>query len=334
MFKSAIFKLTFTYLLIIMAISSFFSVAILGMSTSEINNTLRSQQRFFERGPMFMVPPEDPNVLKNREQTLEDSYNNLFVRLIYINIGILLLGGGISFLLAKLTLKPLEESHERQSRFVSDASHELRSPLAAMQAEIDVTLRDKNLDKKEAIKVLTSNKEEVEKMGALVSGLLDLARDRRDKIEMKELDIVDLVNNSLKTLVKPIKEKSINLVMEIPDNIKVKGSSTMLTQLFTIIIDNAVKYSPEKGEISIVAKKNLKDVFIRISDHGSGISKDNLQHIFDRFYRADTSRTKNHVEGYGIGLSIAENIVTVHNGRITASSEPEKGSCFTIILPS
>lgn len=316
-----------------MSISIFFTVAILGMSTTEIDNTLESQQHFFERGPMFQVPSEDPSVLKNREVALEDSYNNLFVRLLYINIGILILGGGISFLLAKLTLKPLEESHERQCRFVSDASHELRSPLAAMQAEIDVTLRDKNLNKAEAIAVLASNKEEVEKMSTLVSGLLDLARDRRDKIEMKELDITDLVNNSLKTLVKPLKEKSIMVKKEIPENICVKGSPTMLTQLFTIIIDNAVKYSPEKGEISIVAKKNLRDVSIRISDQGSGISKEDLGHIFDRFYRADTSRTKNRVEGYGIGLSIAENIVTVHNGKITASSEPEKGSCFTVILP-
>jgi len=255
-------------------------------------------------------------------------------RLIYINLGILALAGGTSYLLARKTLKPLEESHERQSRFVSDASHELRSPLAAMQAEIEVTLRDKNLDKKEALAVLASNKEEVEKMSLLVSGLLELAKDRYEKIEIQELSLGKLVGSSLKTMAKPIKVKSLKITNNIASELKVNGNATLLTQLFTILLDNAVKYSPEGGEIELKATSSAKDISLTIIDQGVGISNEDLHHIFDRFYRADTSRTKNQTDGYGLGLSIAEKIVTIHGGKIKAVSEVGKGSIFTIFLPS
>jgi len=135
-------------------------------------------------------------------------------------------------------------------------------------------------------------------------------------------------------MAKPIKVKSLKITNNIASELKVNGNATLLTQLFTILLDNAVKYSPEGGEIELKATSSAKDISLTIIDQGVGISNEDLHHIFDRFYRADTSRTKNQTDGYGLGLSIAEKIVTIHGGKIKAVSEVGKGSIFTIFLPS
>ena len=129
------------------------------------------------------------------------------------------------------------------------------------------------------------------------------------------------------------KKKNISIAAKIPKT-KIAGDKRALTELFTVLLDNAIKYSPNKKEVSITARKYDSKVQISVKDNGIGIKKEDLPHIFDRFYRADKSRTKQVVKGYGLGLSIAKRIVSTHNGTITVESEEGKGSAFIIVFPS
>lgn len=127
-------------------------------------------------------------------------------------------------------------------------------------------------------------------------------------------------------------KKQIHIVETVPD-VVIEGDQKTLTELFVILLDNAIKYSQAKKQVAIEATDSEKRTQVRVQDQGIGIAKEDLPHIFDRFYRADKSRTKQEVPGYGLGLSIAKRIVQLHNGTITAESESGKGTTFTIVLP-
>jgi signal transduction histidine kinase len=300
-----------------------------------MNNSFKRQQNNIERrmngmGPIRMFL-EDPDFLQERDQILSEGQSHLIMQLFYTNLVILLLGGGISYFLARMTLKPIEEAHEAQARFTADASHELRSPLAAMQSEIEVALRDKKLSKEEAITLLESNLEEVEKLKTLSEGLLELARDNGDSLTKEKVKIEEFVNKAIANVTKKAQEKSIVIDSKV-NGFSVHGHLDSLVELITILLDNAIKYSERGKMISLIAKKENNHAVIEVSDQGKGIAKEDLPFIFDRFYRADASRSKKK-EGYGLGLSIAKKIVETNHGKIEAHSESEKGSNFIITLP-
>lgn len=329
MFRSALIKLTLIYLTIIMAISLFFSLMVYSLATREINFNLTRQQNMLERRPPFRGIFDDPEILLEREMQLNEGRRRIIFGLLNTNLAILVAAGGASYFLAKRTLKPLEKAHESQSRFSSDASHELRSPLAAMRAEIEVALREKNLTHDEAKKLLSSNLEELGKLTALSEGLLQLARD--NGISQKPVSVSSFVDEAVGKAEKSAKDKKITITKDIED-VQVLGDKQSLVQLLGILLDNAVKYSSKGKKIEVTAKKHHKEVEIAVKDQGQGVRSTDLPHIFDRFFRADASRNKK-VEGYGLGLSIAQKIVDLHHGKIEATSEPKKGSTFIVKLP-
>ena len=324
MFQSATLKLTGWYLLILMGISIIFSVAIYQIMMSQISLRLERYETVYESTAGLLLKPQDAFKLSE----MGDAGHAIILALVYANI-LILVGGGIgSYMMARRALRPIEEAHDAQSRFTSDASHELRTPLAAMKTEIEVSLRDKKATTAELRDVLQSNLEEIEKLSRLSEMLLNLSRLDHDKLERSAVSLPALVNDVIKLYDQPASR----IALTTPKKLLVHGNKTAIRELLSILIDNALKYSPVDSIVAIALSSKGKSVLVSIKNEGEGIEPHKLPHIFDRFYQADASRTDQTDRGFGLGLSIAKKIVELHNGELTVSSSPDVTE-FTVLLP-
>jgi two-component system, OmpR family, sensor histidine kinase CiaH len=332
MIRSAVLKLTLWYLLIIMVISVAFSLVLYQISTQQINDSLRHQElNYFNDFNQF--GPAASDIDQVRIDQMSESRNRLRGNLLLFNLATLLAGGAASYMLARRTLRPIAEAMESQSRFTSDASHELRTPLTVMQTEIEVALRRGRLTEKEAKELLSSNLEEIANLKKLSEGLLHLARTNGKEVQQSTASLENVVAGAVKRTAALAAEKGITVKNE-TTQISLKGDEQNLTELAVILIENAVKYSDPKTTITLTSKISGRSACLSVADHGYGIKASDVPHIFERFYRADTSRSRDKVEGYGLGLSIAKKIVDVHGGSIDVKSIPGKGSTFTVKLLS
>jgi signal transduction histidine kinase len=249
----------------------------------------------------------------------------------------LILGGSAfaGYMLAGRTLNPIADMVDEQNRFITDASHELRTPLTSLKAEIEVNLRDPNLSLDQTKSILKSNLEEVNSLQVLSDGLIRLTQYQQGQNELSfttvQLSIV--IKEAIRKVTNAAKTKHITITNDIR-SVNLEGNQTSLTELFVIFLDNAIKYSPKQKTIHLTGKKNNGHIIIEITDQGIGIDEKDIPHLFDRFYRADKSRTKNAAPGYGLGLAIAKQIVDQHNGTIRVTSQLKKGTTFTIELPT
>lgn len=334
MFHKAIVRLSALYLGIIMLISLAFSVSLYQVSIRELDRGLRRQNEIIINGPRFSAIFEDPRELvAGRQQSLDRARSNIIVNLLLVNLAILISGGFLSYYLARRTLAPIEEAHQAQSRFTADASHELRTPIAAMQTETEVTLMDPKLNLAKAKKQLTSNLEELSKLTALTEGLLRLARLENNRVDKQPIDINEIIKAAKHRIADKAGTKSIEIRYQAKKPLSVLGEKSSLTEALTTVLDNAIKYSPDNTRVTISTEKEPRYVVIKIKDQGIGIAKQDIPLIFNRFYRADTSRAKIKADGYGIGLAIAKNIIDLHEGSISLSSKIGKSSTFIIKLP-
>jgi len=328
MFQSATLKLTGWYLLILMGISLIFSVIIYSVASSEISSQIDTFQQGIRIKSGAALNPSDFQTL--RDLRAHEAAASLFVGLFYANIVILASGGIGSYLLARHTLRPIQRAHEAQSRFTSDASHELRTPLAAMKTELEVALRDPNLSKSEMHELLASNLEEVDKLTRLSHTLLQLSRLDHSGIKKERVLLDDVLLQTIERF-----DRSGERIAFTP-HIKplyISGHPGSIEELVTILVDNAIKYSPPKSRITIKLQKRSQKATFSISNGGKGINPQNLPHIFDRFYRGDSSRTGGPRSGYGLGLSLAKKIVEMHNGELSASSALNQETTFSVSLP-
>lgn len=327
MFESATIKLTGWYLLIIMVISLLFSVLIYQSAAGEIRTRL---EQFGQEIPHTTSDTDFTAWPDLRHAQLLEASHNLLIMLIYINSLVLVAGGIASYLMAKRTLQPLAEAHEAESRFVSNASHELRTPLAAMKTELEVALRDPKLDKDEMRELLDSNLEEVEKLTKLSQTLLSLSRLNYAQLVHERLSFSELVARTMERY--DPSNKRIKLT-QTGKPITIDAHQPSIEELLAILIDNALKYSPPKSTIHIrLGRKNRKACF-EITNGGAGISPRQLPRIFDRFYRADHSRTRSEKTSFGLGLSLAKTIVELHHGELTVTSGTDADTTFTVLLP-
>lgn len=316
-----------------MAISITFSVVIYQLNYREISYRLESLQHSivegyngpapFSRYFLYNDGPNSPLFNESRKAS-----NQMILSLIYINIVVFVAGGLGAFFLARRTLRPIAEAHEAQSRFTSDASHELRTPLAAMKAELEVSLRDPKLEIGEARELLESNLEEVNKLIDLSQMLLHLSRLDHDKLEVETIDMPVMVNE----LITRYPKEAARFDVTSRKKSTTRANEASINELLTILLDNSIKYSPEKSTIFIRVFEQYGRIGVEIKNEGEKIPDDKLPKLFDRFYRADTSRTNGAKNGYGLGLSIAKKIVDLHHGEITVSSTPEF-TTFTLYLP-
>lgn len=331
-FKLAYLKLTAFYVGILMLISVAFSVAIYNISSQEINQGLGRQSRIMQN--LDQSSPFFRDFDSARQDQLDQINSNMEQNLIYYNLIILIVSTIASYFFAKWTLRPLEESMEAQSRFTADASHELRTPLTAMRSEIEVSLRDQKLDLPESKKLLQSNLEEISKLESLATALLKLAEvDGQPMADFKTLPLGELITEAYQKVEPIAKAKSIEINYVQKDTLNIKGEKQSLIELLVIFFDNAIKYSPEKSKVDVSLYKDDGKAVISIRDHGGGIKASEIPHIFERFYRADQSRNKEKAEGYGLGLSIAKNIMDLHRGKIAVKSSPGKGTEFWLKFP-
>jgi len=269
--------------------------------------------------------------LSAKQAQLDEGRQHILIDLIDVDLVIIFLGGIGSYFLARRTLKPIAEAHEAQVRFTADASHELRTPIAAMQTEIEVALRDKQITHAEATSLLKSNLEELAKLSGLAQGLLQLTRED-SAIPTKPINMIDVITTAVERVTKAATQKEITITHHAQPEISILGDQQSLVTLVVTLLDNAIKYSPAKSNIQVKAKAIGSEAVLIVQDEGPGIKSIDLPHIFDRFYRA-SSNSKEKIDGYGLGLSIAKNIAERHQGRIEVKSELGKGSVFTVRLP-
>ena len=341
MFQSARLKLTGWYLIIIMLISLSFSVVIYRVLTSEVYRfsslqRTRIEQRLLNQGLLppgtnISLPPPPGEI--DSDLMMEVEYR-LILRLVIVNGIILVISGGLGYMLAGRTLKPIAEMVDEQNRFISDASHELRTPLTALKSSIEVNLRDKKMSLNEARQVLKENVTQVNKLQTLSDSLLELTQYQSpgNHIPHTSVLIEDVIDKAVERITPLAKAKQITVDRTVP-HIKIIGNKENLSDLFVILLDNAIKYSNTGTKIVIGAKNTDGHINIWVKDHGMGIASKDLPHIFDRFYRADSARGRAEEGGYGLGLSIAKKIVDAHHGTIAVISKPNAGTTFTIKLP-
>jgi two-component system, OmpR family, sensor histidine kinase CiaH len=242
-----------------------------------------------------------------------------------------LLGG---LFLAGRALRPIRVSWQKQRSFVADASHELRSPLAAIQCNLDVVLDDLAATVGEKQQYWEGISEETGRMAVLVDELLLLARADSDAIvfQKERVELADVAANAVAFLQPLAAKRGIALSLETSARPAVSGDQARLKQVLIALVDNALKYTPAGGSISVTVKKAKDRAQIDVSDTGIGIPKEHIARIFERFYRVDSARERES-GGHGLGLSIAQWIVHRHGGSITVASEEGRGSCFTVWLP-
>lgn len=335
MFHKARLKLTGWYLLIIMAISFSFSAIIYQISSVEIIRFADSQRHRIEKNFSSSYPNSPPPQISIDDDLIAESQKNLLINLIIINGVILVLSGTLSYFLAGLTLSPIQKMTEDQKQFISDASHELRTPITALKAMLEVSLRDKNLNLIESKKVLNDAIFSTNQLKTLSDSLLELnhLNNNGSALNLTPVLIKDLMSESVKKIQPKAIKKKINIKF-IPITGKVKVDPQKIEELFLILLDNAIKYSPKESQIKFIASQNKRNVIFRIIDQGIGISEKDLPHVFDRFYRADNARTKNGSSGYGLGLSIARKITESHCGKLEVESKLNNGTTFIIYLPN
>lgn len=232
----------------------------------------------------------------------------------------------VSFFIARSIVKPLEDSYKKQKQFVSDAGHELKTPLSAINVNADMLAREIGDNK-----WLSNIQYENGRMNELVQQLLILARTEKVSMPKEKLDFCRLTAGEVLPLESVAYEKNITIKTEMEESVFVYGNSAQLKQLVSILLDNAVQYSTG-NEVSLAISKERRSVRLTVINEGKAMESDHKRNIFERFYRVDDSHD-NSDGHYGLGLAIAKAIVTAHNGKIVVDCFDGKVR-FTVTLPA
>jgi heavy metal sensor kinase len=227
----------------------------------------------------------------------------------------------------------LEESFQSVNRFTADASHELRTPLTIIRGELETSLLDKNLPKN-VRETTYSLIEETENLSKIVQCLLSLSRLDAGSAQMErvKLNLADLVATATDQMAPLADEKRVTLASRAQGLVEVEGDRVRLKQVVVNLLDNAIKYTPEAGTITVGVSVSDRRAQLEVCDTGPGIPVDDLPHVFDRFFRADRNRFAT-IEGAGLGLSIVQSICTAHGGLVKAENRANGGCRFVVQLP-
>lgn len=260
--------------------------------------------------------------------------------IILVTLGILFLGIAflLSYFMSRRAMIPIRNSFERQQELVADVSHELRTPLSILNSSLDVFKMEEDHLSDFSRKVLGNMQGEIKRMTKLVSDLLTLARSDSGvaDLQYERFDLVLPAEQLMASTQTLAHSKEINLQLNAPSDLLVYGDQERIKQLLYILLDNAIKYTPNGGEVNVTLSADTREkqpvLRIVVQDTGSGIPLEEQGRIFDRFYRVDKNRSRQ-LGGTGLGLSIAKWIVEAHHGMIQVTSTPGKGSTFTVRIP-
>lgn len=246
----------------------------------------------------------------------EETMQRLFLSCTLIFFGAFAMFLGISILLSHWTVKPVEAAWKQQRQFVADASHELKTPLSVIMANAELLQAEETGAHDFAKNILSMTYQ----MRSLVENMLEMARVDNGTVKMhfSSVDFSQLVNDAVLSVQLLYEEKELGLCSSIAEGIFLNGSEQHLFQVLDVLLDNALKYSTPQGCVNVCLKHSGRNCVLSVSSPGDPISQEDLKNIFKRFYRADKARAMN--GSYGLGLSIAESVVTAHKGKIWAES--------------
>ena len=250
---------------------------------------------------------------------------------VLITVSATLLLFSFSYFFTKKLLKPIAENQEKQLQFVASASHELRTPLAVILSSAECCEYEASPDQQSFLQTI---REEGKRMSHLIDEMLYLSqsRDQQMRIHLQQVELDTLCLKAFEAFEPLAARQGLTLSLDLPEHPipSVTGDEEKLTQLLSILLSNALSYTPEGGSITIRLKAQGRAHLLSVEDTGIGITKEDQTHIFDRFYRTEKSRsTKGH---FGLGLSIAYEIVTAHGGKIEVEDNTPNGSIFTVTL--
>jgi heavy metal sensor kinase len=230
-------------------------------------------------------------------------------------------------------IERLEEAFHHISRFSADASHELRTPLTIMRGELETAVQNPKLDA-EVRDTLGAVLEETVRLSKIVDQLLTMSRlDAGEAfLEVSSFDFSELVRTTVEYMRLLADEKKLALKVEATEKVQVEGDQSRLQQVVVNLLDNAIKYTPKGGSISVSAHGDPDKAVLTITDTGIGISQEGQAHIFERFYRTDKARSRE-LGGIGLGLSIVKSIGAAHGGRVSVQSAEGRGSTFCFEIP-
>jgi signal transduction histidine kinase len=238
----------------------------------------------------------------------------------------------ISLFLSKWIFRPAELAWKQQRRFVSDASHELKTPLTVILANMNILKNNRADTVEDQWNWIENTETEAKRMKGLVDNLLFLAKsdDAKSPVAHTEVNLSDIVLSAVLAFESLAFERNVSLNTDrLTPGIYVKGDESQLYRLVAILLDNAVKYSDEGGVVRVSLETGQTKAALSVANNGAPIARADAAHLFERFYRADRART---TDGYGLGLAIAKNVAELHHGKISAESDAENGTIFTVFL--
>ena len=240
----------------------------------------------------------------------------------------------LAFLASARLLHPVAESFKKQRDLVANASHELKTPLTVISTNLSVIKSEPATTVEENGKWIESIDAQIERMQDLIQNMLELSKMEQAEIPKEEIDFSMLAEGACLTFEPICFEKNVNLFTTIQPNIRVNGEKSALERLIVILLDNAIKYCTENGKVGLKLSGDQKKARLSVMNTGEAISKEEAQHVFDRFYRTDGARKNEDGRSFGLGLSIAEATVKAHGGTITCHGVENKGTVFTVLLPA
>lgn len=289
---------------------------------------LSNNKRNGKTGELVYLVSEKPGytLVAFLDNTMANSNLDMLIRnFIIVGLVAILILLVISYIIAGRIVRPLEENDRKQKQFISDASHELKTPVSVINANTEMLRREIGENE-----WLSNIQYENERMGTLIKQLLDLSRAENASAAMERIDLSNIVTADTLALESLAFDQGRIINSDIEDNIHIEGNRTQMEQIVSVLLDNAIRHSTG-NEIEITLKKHGRSVLLSVSNEGAEIPSDKLDHLFDRFYRVDEVRNSedNH---YGLGLSIAKAVALNHKGNISVSCKDGKVT-FTVTLP-
>jgi len=230
----------------------------------------------------------------------------------------------------------LKQTDKVRRDFVANVSHELRTPLSILRGYIETLLDNRQTSHEELSRILQVMERHSQRLGLLVDDLLSLAQleSRDTDLQLSDVQLAELFESVLRDWGKKLAEKQLKVVVDLsPDARTIRADETRLQEVVYNLLDNAVKYSRENGEVRLRAAQRGPEIVLSVADNGIGIGKNDLPRIFERFYRVDKARSRE-LGGTGLGLAIVKHIAQLHGGRVEAESELGRGTTIRVILPN
>lgn len=230
----------------------------------------------------------------------------------------------------------LKKMDQVRRDFVANVSHELRTPLSILRGYIETLLESPETPHDELLRILRVMKRHSNRLDLLAEDLLTLAQleSANPNLQLGNVDVSRFFEELIRDWEKKLANKGLKIIVDLPPDLRmIRVDPVRLQEALYNLLDNAVKYSRERGEITLTAKQREKQIVLSVSDTGIGIGKDDLPRIFERFYRVDKARSHDSVRGTGLGLAIVKHIAQLHGGHVEAESEIEKGTTIRILFP-